>query len=364
MALGNFSPSVMPGIFAALKETATDNRVMQRQRLMPPSEILQVIKNQEQGKLESVRPNDRKCEEFKVTWLEESDNKATVHTNVAVQHLPPCVIDGEELQSNNKTYKVKNDVQFAVKVKDEDCGNMFDAESKLALALLQGEKKIIKGLAEALPGMIYAYAGINQADGIAFDGNIGENDPNNPFVGIDADDLKADKIIPYLTMVSTFNKLQNPILLDGGLLLRDFWEARMKKQGGGDGVPNEYWDLMEYNQDIINMNDAGFLNWAFLIDAGNLQLPIISFAPELGNDNELVADKFWFTKNLSGITLGGRPVPIDVTYTKKEEAFGASGTCQLVHTFDMKLKWDLWQAPRYTTDPVTGIIALKRNATV
>ncbi|CAG5001923.1 hypothetical protein DYBT9275_02768 [Dyadobacter sp. CECT 9275] len=352
----------MPQILANLEDSMTDSRVQQRHNLMPKHEILRLVKEQETATFESVRPNDRKCEEFSVAWLEESDTEATVHTSVDAIHRAPCSISGEQLQSNKKTYKVDKSVKYTVEIKDEDCGNMFDTESKVALALLQGQKKLVAALAKTLPGYIYAYAGVNQADGIDFDGNIGENDSTDPFVTIAPADLIAEKTIPYLTMLAEFNTLQNPILVDGGMFFLDRWKAQAQAGTNAGDVGNEnFWALANYNQDIWNMNKAGYLNWAFVIDRGNLALPIVSFFPRLGGDNEVVADKYIYSIPLAGITLGGQPVYIDVTYTKSESQIGSTGRCELVHVFNMELKFNLWQAPRYTTDPVTGIIALKKG---
>ena len=362
MALGVFTPSVMPAILANLEDSMTDSRVQQRHNLMPKHEILRIVKEQETATFESVRPNDRKCEEFSVAWLEESDTEADLNTNVEVIHRAPCDITGEEIQSNKKTYKIAKSVDYTAKIKDEDCGNMFDFASKVSIALLQGQKKLISRLSKALPSYLDAASGTNLATGIGFDGNIGVVNGGDGFTTIAPGDLTAEKTIPYLTMLAEFNELQNPVLIDGGMFFLDRWKAQAQAGTNAGDVGNEnYWALANYNQDIYNMNRAGYLNAAFVVDRGSIALPIVSFFPRLGNDNEVVADKFIYSAPIAGITLDGQPIYIDWTYTKEEEQIGSSGRCQLVHTFHMELKFDFWQAPRYTTDPVTGIITLKKG---
>lgn len=364
MALGDFSPSAMPRLLAVAEDVFADSRVAQRHNLMPQHNILRLIKEQETATYESVRPNDRKCEEFDVTWLEESDTEASISTSQTNIHRPSCTISGEELQSQKKTYKVDTVISHTVTIKDEDCGNMFDADSKVALGLLQGQKKLISRLSKALPGWIDAFAGVNTANGIAFEGNIGTAASGDPTVTeLAHDSIGYDKVVPYLTLVEMFNKLQNSFVVDGGLLYLDYFNA-VHKRGtyAGDEGQGNMWDLVRYTNDIFNLNAGGYLNKAFLIDGGSLALPIMSFFPRLGEDNEVVSDKYIYSLPLAGITLGGQPVYHDVTYTKVEEQIGTSGRCQLVHTFKLELKTNLWQAPKYNSDTVTGVITFAKGA--
>lgn len=361
MALGDFSPSVLPKILVGLEDAFPDSRVGQRHQNMPFYEDLRLIKEQETATYESVRPNDRKCEEFQVTWMEESDNEATLTTGAESIHRPKCTISGEELQSQKQTYKVDTVISHAVKIKDEDCGNMFDANSKVSFALLQGQKKLIEKLAKTLPAWINAYAGDNLADGIAFDGNIGVQDAVDPITEIQAADITADKVITYLGIASQFNKLQEPFLLDGGLFYKSYLDASMR-QGtpAGDSGSANYWAQFPYANDTINMFGAGLINAAFLIERGVLALPIVSFFPRLGDDNHITGDKYHYSIPMTGITLGGKPVFIDLVYNKVEEQIGATDRCQVVHTFDMELKTKLWLSPRYVSDTGTGIITFKK----
>lgn len=363
MALGDFSPSVMPRILALAEDVFADSRVAQRHNLMPQHNILRLIKEQETATYTSIRPNDRNCEEFDVTWLEESDTEATLSTSQTNIHRPSCTITGEELQSQKKTYKVDNVIHYTVTIKDEDCGNMFDADSKVALGLLQGQKKLISRLCKALPGWIDAFAGVNAANGILFEGNIGAAAAGDTTITeLAHDSIGFDKIVPYLTLVETFNKLQNSFLIDGGLLYLDYFNA-INRRGtpAGDEGQGNMWDLIRYTQDVVNMNAGSYLNKAFMIDGGSLALPIMSFFPRLGENNEVKADKYIYSLPLAGITLGGQPVYHDVTYEKKEEEIGESGRCQLVHTFKLELKTNLWQAPKYNSDTVTGVITFAKG---
>lgn len=360
MAFGDFTPSVWPRLLANLRDMTTDDRVTQRHTLMPDFGVLDLVKGKiETATFTSVRPNDRKCEDFDVAWLEESDTKATLNTNQSTMHRAKCSISGEELQSNKKTYSLKKSVDYTVKIADEDCGNMFDAESKVALSLLQGQKKLVQRLCEALPALIAGYAAANKANGIAFNGQIGTPDGSDPVTLIQTSDLTGDKTIPYLAMMAKLNKLQDPYLLDGGMFYFDQFKSAVE---AGTYAGSKYWALSKYELDIVNMMDAGFLNSAFVMDKGSLALPIVSFFPPLGEDNEVVSDKYWYSIPIAGLTLNGKPVMIDVTYTKKEEQIGSTGRCQLIHTFHMELKFDLWQAPRYASDTVSGILQFEQQA--
>lgn len=357
MALGDFSPSRMPAVLATLEDSMTDSRVQQRQKLMPPSKIIDFVVGLQTAEWDSVRPADRYCQEFSVTWLEESDTKATLRTNQQRLDATVCTFDGEELQSNKKNYLIDKVIDTVVKIRDSDCGDMFSTGSKMALALLQGQKKLIARLAEALPAYIYAYAGANTANGIGFDGNIGVADATNPFTSIAKADATTEKVLPYLMYMATFSKLQNPKMIDGGMLTLERIKSAME-----EGVGENYWTLAQYNEDILNMYAGGFMNWAFIVDNGNLALPVQSFFPELGGDNELMDGMYRYSIPLAGANFGGEQWYIDVTYTKELETIAGTNKCELVHNFLLELKFNLWQAPRYASDTVTGVIALKKAA--
>lgn len=367
MAAGDFSLSEMPKLLVALDDAMADSRVQQRHQLMPETGIIEQIKDVETANWNSVRPTDRYCESFKVAWLEESDTPATLVSGQTMMHRPACTIVGEELMSNNEEYKIDKMVHYTVRIKDEDCGNMFDAESRVQLSLLQGFKKLLERWALAMPALVDAYAGDNLLNGVAYAGqmwNIGTD--AGAYTEIAQADLTSGKIIPYLTMIRQFNKLQNPYIVDGGLFLMDYWNAQAQANTGAGDIGNaNFWALWRdrYELDMVNMAGAGYMNAAFLIDKGNLALPVVSFFPRLGsNENEVVADKYIYSVNIPGYTLNGQPVPVDVTYTRQESQIASSGRCEVVHDFRLELKFDLWQAPRYASDDVSGIITLKAGA--
>lgn len=366
MALGDFSPSNMCKLILSLDDAMNDSRVQQRHQLMPPIGILDWIKTVETANWNSVRPADRYCEDFDVTWLQESDTAAVVHTNQTYLHRAPCAISGEELESQKKTYKIGKSVDYTLKVKDEDCGNIFSWESKVSLGLLQGYKKLLVALAQAMPGYLHALAGDNLVNDVAdgaLPGNIGtDSGAGYTELNFDGGTIAASQLIPYLTYVSTLNKLQNPIILDGGAFFLNYWDAQAKKgTGAGDVGDANYWAALftNYRQDIVNMLAAGYSGSMFIADTGNLAMPLVSYFPRMGDGNHVVGDKYIYSVPMPGVTIGGQQVYVDMTYTKAEEQIGSTGRCQLVHTFHMEIKWDIWQAPAYTTDPVTGLIEFR-----
>lgn len=364
MALGDFSPSAMPKLLLALDDVMSDSRVQQRQKLMPPLDTIELVKRIETANWNAVRPKDRWCEEFDVAWLEESDNKATILTNQTMLHRPPCDINGEELQSAKKSYRLGKASKFTVKIKDEDCGNMYDAESKVQLALLQGQKKVLSGIAEAIPAYLDGFAGTNRLNAAGFDNqswNIGSADGSA--TQIDASNLSLEKSVYYLQRMFQINRLQNPGIIDSTLFDFNAWMAIIQSgTGAGDvGMANAWRRIADrYENAFENMFEAGYMGTAFVIDQGNLALPMVSYFPRLGEDNEYVADKYIYSIPAAGFTLDGQPVYIDVTYTKEESQIGSTGRCELIHNFDMELKFDLWQAPKYQSDTVTGVIKLTR----
>lgn len=365
MALGDFSPSNMAKLILSLDDAMNDSRVQQRHNLMPEYGILEAIKSIETANWNSVRPTDRYCEEFDVTWLEESDNEASLLTNQAMIHRPLCDIDGEELQSAKKSYKIDKVLSYTLKVKDEDCGNIFDYESKIQLGLLQGYKKLIQRMAKAMPGYLSAFAGTNLLNGAGFNGfdwNIGTADGTN--TEIEPADLTLDKAMFYLTRLYQINKLQNPKIVDGGIFaFQNFLATIQKGTGAGDVGMANAWQVIanQYMLDFVNMYAGGYPNSAFIIDQGNLALPIVSFFPRLGGDNEVVANKYIYSVPVPGFTLGGQTIYVDMTYTKEEETLAGTSRCQLVHNFNMELKFNLWQAPKYQSDTVTGVIQVNRG---
>lgn len=368
MAAGDFTPSALPKLLLALDDTMNDSRVQQRQTLMPPTDIIEQVKNIETANWNSVRPNDQNCMDFDVAWLEESDTEATSLTGQSMIHRPVCTFEGEELQSNKKTYRLDNVISIPVRIKDEDCGNMFDTGSKVSLALLQAQKKILERWGKALPPLIDAEAGANLLNGVSFTGqdwNIGET--NGTGTEIDPADLTLEKAVYYLQMAFQINKMQNPYIIDGGMFSFSAWLAGI--QNGTGNADTGQWNAWKYiadryRMDIVNMFAAGYMNKAFVIDQGQLAMPTVSFFPRLGSgENEVVANKYIYSIPMTGFQLNGQPIYLDVTYLKKEEAIpGGSGRCLVVHDFLLELKWDLWKAPKYTSDTVTGIITLNKGA--
>lgn len=343
----------------------SDSRVQQRHNLMPPLDTIELVKKIETADWNAVRPKDRFCEEFDVAWLEESDNKATILTNQTMLHRPLCDIDGEELQSAKKSYRLGKSSKFSVKIKDEDCGNMYDAESKVQLALLQAQKKVLSGIAEAIPAYLDGFAGTNKLNGSGFAGqgwNIGTVDGTG--TEISPTNLSLEKSVYYLQRLFQINRFQNPGIIDSTLFDFNAWMALIQSgTGAGDVGMNNAWRRISdrYENAFENMFEAGYMGTAFIIDQGNVALPMVSYFPRLGGDNEVVADKYIYSIPAAGFTLNGQPVYIDVTYTKEESQIGSTGHCELVHTFDLQLKFDLWQAPKYTSDTVTGVIKLTRG---
>lgn len=361
--MADFSPSVLPRLLVNLKDTMSDSRVQQKHALMPDYGIIELIKKIETAEFMNVRPQDATCREYAVSWMQEPNTKATANTNVARMDKPLCTITGETLDSFKKTYELKKSISHSVSILDDDCGNMFDTGSKVSLALLQTFKKIITGLAEALPPQLYAYAGENIANSKNFNGNIGEPKTGNALVTeIQREDLIAEKTIPYLILMSKLNKLQNPGVIDGGLLFLDNLKAKMQDgTNAGDTGNANYWNLLSrYELDMINMMESGYGDYAFVIDQGNLSLPIVTFFPRLGEGNEVRDGKYIYSVPIPGFTILGEPVYVDMTYTKAEVTIAGTNRCTTNHIFHIELKYDLWQAPKYTTDTVTGIIALQQ----
>lgn len=366
MAAGDFSLSVLPKLLVSLDDVMKDSRVQQRHQLMPDTQIIQLIKNIETASWSPLKDNDRSCRDFDVTWLEESDTEANLTTNQTMMHRPACTITGEELMSNKKTYKLTKMVDYTVRIKDEDCGNMFDYESKVQIGLLQAFKKLLERWAKALPAQVDAYSGPNKLNASAYDGqvwNIGT--ANAGATEISPADVTSGKIIPYFQFVMQLNKLQNPSMIDGGLFVMDYMNAQAQAgTGAGDVGNNNFWNMWRgrYELDIVNMFAGGYMNAAFLIDRGNLAMPTASFFPRLGSgENEVVADKYIYSVPIPGFQLNGEPVFVDITYTRQEAQIASSGRCEVVHDFRLELKYDLWQAPRYASDDVTGVITLKQG---
>lgn len=361
MAAGDFSASNMAGIIVALDDVMADSRVQKRHNLDVPTPVIEFIKAQETATFipANAKPH---CTEFTVTWLQEPDTEATLNINQTYLHRPPCTISGEELESFNKPYKLAKSVVEVVKIKDEDCNNIFDFGSKVQIALLQAQKSLKKRMAKFAAASLLSFAGTNAANGVGFNGNIGEASSGNAnLTEIPYENITADEIIPYLTMVAALNGLQNPKLIDGGVIWLDRWRAQIKKgTNAGDVGEGDFYDVFGYNQDLLNFMAADLMNYAFLVDAGTLSMPIRSYFPALGDNNEVVSDKYIYSIPMAGGGFGGEDVRIDVTYTRAEEQLASTGRCQLVHTFHMEVKFDIWQAPKYTTDTVTGVIALKQ----
>lgn len=334
---------------------------------MPKLDIIEQVKDVETANWNSVRPADRYCEDFEVTWMEESDTEAVLATNQSMIHRVKCSIDGEELQSAKKGYKIAKTINVGVKVKDEDCGNIFDWEGKVALGLLQAQKKLLERWAKALPAFLDAGAGPNLLNGAGFDGfdwNIGTTAGTG--TEIDPADIDFFKSSFYLNYLFEINKLQNPRIIDGGVFAYNAWMAQVQNgtYTGDNGAGNAFGYIADrYKLDFLNMYRAGYANTAFIIDQGSWAMPTVSYFPRLGEaGSEVKADKYIYSVPFSGFTLNGQPVFFDMTYIKVEEQIGSTGRCQLVHTFDLELKWDIWQAPKYTSDTVTGTVKVTRGA--
>lgn len=359
----------MPKLILALDDAMSDSRVQQRHKLMPKLDIIEQVKDVETANWNAVRPNDRYCEEFDVTWMEESDTEAVLATNQTMLHRVKCDIDGEELQSAKKSYKLGKAISIGVKVRDEDCGNIFDWEGKVALGLLQAQKKILERWAKALPALLDAGAGPNLLNGAGFadfDWNIGAKDSVGSFTEIEAADLTFEKSAYYLNMLFEINKFQNPRIIDGGVFAFQAWLAGVQDGTQGDfGANNAFAYISDrYKNDFINMYRGGYPNSAFIIDQGSWAMPTVSYFPRLGDNNHVVGDKYHYSVPFAGFTLNGQPLYLDMTYDVAEETIAGTSRCQLVHTFDLELKWDLWQAPKYTSDTVTGTVRVDRIPTV
>lgn len=370
MADGDFSPSNMAKLVMSLDDAMSDSRVQQRHNLMPKVDIIEQVYAVQTANWNSVRPNDRFCEEFDVVWLQENDEEAELITNQVMMHREKCAIDGDELGSAKKSYKLSKEIHIGVKIKDEDCGNIFDWEGKVSLSLLQAQKKLLERWAKALPALLDAGAGANRLldSGLAdFDWNIGAADGTG--TSIQPGDITFDKSSYYLMMLFEMNKLQNPRIIDGGVFAYQAWLASIKNgTGAGDvGDYNAYGYIADrYAADFLNMYRGGYANNAFVIDQGSWAMPTVSFFPRLGeNGNHIIGDEYKYSIPMAGFTLGGNPIYLDLQYKKEKEAIASSnGHCQLVHTFDLALKWDLWQAPKYTTDDVTGTVKITKAPAV
>lgn len=363
MALGDFSKQKMPALVATARSTWANSRAVKDLEYLPDDYALQRIISEQTAELTPVLNGERPCEKFTINWLQTSDTPATLATGQDNLQYALCDVTGEQLEADNAEYKITKSIKYAVEIVDDDCGDTYNTNSKVSLALLTLQKKIWEKAAVSVLTFINTFAGENKANNSSFNmaPGIAPTVSGDFDTYLPLDSLDAKVLVPYLRHVAKFNKFESPYVIDG-LLLASQIIVNDAEDGtnAGDVGKMRLWRSVGYELDTTNMIDAGFHDKMFMLDKGAVAFASAAFAPEANNAQERSNGKLSFKMPIFGKTFSGRPVEMDVLYKMTEVPIAnGSNRCKLVHTFGGELKWDIWRGPKRAADPVTGVLSFQ-----
>src|SRR5690606_10057660 len=206
------------------------------------------------------------CVGYKAAWLKAS--VSVTDNSDGESDLDACDMQGTEIESDNATYAPNISLRTGpILVKDDECKDMFDMQEKIARAMLTAKTELKKSLTQTL--LTWLNANASASDYTIAYGAI-HHTLNGVVQEIDPTEWTSD-ILAEFNLHAQYHKLNNPYILTGRNLYKDFWLTPFRTDFGNDAAQGVYtqgpYDLIfdPRNIDVFNSVDR-----TYFIDAGAL----------------------------------------------------------------------------------------------
>ena len=295
MAAGDFTASNLVDVQLKADAIWMDN--MAKTDYIADVEAFKALKENQSANVSTLETG----KDFKTTisWIQDCDIVATACTD-------DCSIDGVELSTESKDLEITSCVKTSFKVERKGFRtNLYDMQEVVAKGMLKASKVLDEEITKAGIAFLNTSAGANIYAGPL--GTLVSGDTEIAALNWDT------RLLPYLRMVATKNRFNNPFMLSG----ENYWyadnEATYNKDnadGKGDNVRNSllkrYYDL--FNIEAVNDPDLV----TYLINRGAVAFASKNYDPAQPYDIMNPGQKRYSieSRNLPGVRY-------DVIYTTK-----------------------------------------------
>jgi hypothetical protein len=316
MAQGDFSASYLGDILVKQQEMWANPRSLNQ--LNEYTETAQAILSNQMVRWLPIMENGRKCIGVKATWLKDCDD--TVTDCSSGNNLSNCDISGHEIESDSKLYPENLCIRDSFKVMDDECKDQYEAQEKIAFAMIRSKQKIQKKLNTKIISFLDANITAN-----LFTGTYGDIDGTETYF---APSYWTQDIIAEFDLTNVMNKIRTPIVLNGSNLRTAVFNAQFnqlnsdqKDQAAKFGHMKMYWDL-------LNIDTTVGSKATYLVDAGGVGFfnlnNYMNTAPEQTNDNQNSVVWHETSPNLSYMNGNAeQPLKFDITMLRKCTVIGS-----------------------------------------
>ena len=262
MAAGDFSASNLVDVQIKADKIWMDN--MAKTDYIANVEAFKAIKENQSANVTVLETG--KDLKATISWIQDCDIEVTTCTD-------DCTIDGPELSTESKDLEIRQCVKTSFKVEAKGFRtNLYDMEEVVAKGMLKSSKVLDEEITKRGIAFLNSSAGVNVYAGPL--GTLSSGDTQIAAVNW------STQLLPYLRMVATKNRFNNPFMLSGENYYFTDNEAVYNKEnsdGKGDYVRNSllkrYYDL--FNIEAVNDPDMV----TYLINRGAIAFASKNYDP-------------------------------------------------------------------------------------
>lgn len=357
MAAGDFSASYLPDVLVRQEEVWADGRNTREVR--HPEAALQGVLSRQMVNYDPILRGSE-CVGFKATWL-KSANTTVVDNSDELSDLANCDITGAEIESVSTTYAPNIFLRHTFMVTDDECKDLFDAQTKIAYAMLNAKTQLKKTLSSKLIAFLNANASASKytiaLGGIhhTLTGTVQEIDPS----------LWTPDLLAEFDLHAQWHELDNPYILTGSNFYKDFWLTPFRSENSKtthDVYPGGPFDFIF---DARNVDTVNATKRSYLIDAGSLGFFVKNYnaatAPE-----EIKSDLWRYQERDMSVTVmnGGQAIPLTYDVYMSRGCYIKGGKARVPGwTFEVQLNGGMHVAPA-DLDGDNGILAFDNKTQV
>jgi len=364
MAQGDFSAGSLPQWKFRLEQIMKGS--LSLQRTPAQTAFINTLTERDNSTMERMWNDARnKCLGFRVTWMKETPVEATrsVTSNL---FDPVCDFEGDEGEATYQDFSGLQHFEAEVKVKDDNCPNLFDKAEKIAERVAEAKKSIINSINAYYAAKLNSYAGVQKytaTDNInlAVTANAGLLSKVNPG-NINHIDFSA-----YMNFVKVFNKYSDLKVLDGQAFAKFLNTAQILdgslSKDERQTILSSYLGM--YESAPLDFITNEFTNNFFLIQKGVIATAFHNSHPSTPTmrDANNAVKRLLYTEPLGINDRYGRPVMCDVSYKETEGANDDDKTCNIYHNWHFRVWADAYQNP-LSGDGRTGVLKYFVDPTV
>lgn len=256
MAAGNFTASTMSTVILKQEELLADPR-SRRELYYPLESAKALLENQLVRFDKATILKDRHCVQVKAVFLKACrDNTVDLTDN----DLADCDFDGTEIESSSVTFEANKAWKEPFVVWDDECGDTFTFEDKMAYAMAVATLNVEKRISTDVIAFLNANAMPNRYTGTY--GTI-----NGVVTEFPANQWTPD-LLAELDLTNDFNEIKNPVLLTGTNFANAMYNAAYNFANLDQKDQRLKFDAWNWYKDPRTVDSTVGAKATFVLDAG------------------------------------------------------------------------------------------------